>query len=275
MAIMENNEADLMQLWAVIQELGEQLSQNRSTSVSLYGLAGNIKNQALHSQSGFVLRRFNLDKPKEEYDAELERMNSAMSAENQSLQHDNKQLNTLIKEYEQTLETLMSNFRNRAKDVQERELTLIREYETKLLAREEEIAAQDLQNTTAISSSLARLSHVLRQLLRSEGGEDAEAPTTRVDDDEDREPWTAAAAADYALEREIELARLEKENEELRRMMGLVPPQPRRGSSDPRPMFEPRPDAKRAMSLGKTISGIGPMGGAFGTFPSKRIRSPG
>ena len=31
-----------------------------------------------------------------------------MTAENQSLQYDNKQLNALIKEYEQTLETLMS-----------------------------------------------------------------------------------------------------------------------------------------------------------------------
>ena len=44
----------------------------------------------------------------EEYEAEVENMNTVMMAENQSLQHDNKQLNALIKEYEQTLETLMS-----------------------------------------------------------------------------------------------------------------------------------------------------------------------
>jgi hypothetical protein len=50
----------------------------------------------------------------EDYDAELERMNNAMMAENQALQHDNKQLNTLIKEYETTLETVMSLFRQRA-----------------------------------------------------------------------------------------------------------------------------------------------------------------
>jgi hypothetical protein len=41
-------------------------------------------------------------------------MNSAMIAENQALQHDNKQLNTLIKEYETTLETVMGLFRQRA-----------------------------------------------------------------------------------------------------------------------------------------------------------------
>jgi hypothetical protein len=35
-------------------------------------------------------------------------MNAAMTEENHGLQHDNKQLNALIKEYEQTLETLMS-----------------------------------------------------------------------------------------------------------------------------------------------------------------------
>jgi len=50
----------------------------------------------------------------EEYDAELERMNDAMVAENQALQHDNKQLNTLIKEYETTLENVMGHFRQRA-----------------------------------------------------------------------------------------------------------------------------------------------------------------
>lgn len=44
----------------------------------------------------------------EEYEAEVENMNTVMTAENQNLQHDNKQLNALIKEYEQTLETLMS-----------------------------------------------------------------------------------------------------------------------------------------------------------------------
>jgi uncharacterized protein YlxW (UPF0749 family) len=53
----------------------------------------------------------------EEYEAELEQMNMSIVAENQVLQHDNKQLNALIKEYEQTLETLMTTFRNRAVSV--------------------------------------------------------------------------------------------------------------------------------------------------------------
>ncbi|KAF8073856.1 hypothetical protein FPV67DRAFT_1479566 [Lyophyllum atratum] len=269
MAVLESND-QLGQLWALIQELSEQLNQNRSISVSLHGQAGNIKNQAVHSQTGFVLRRFNMDKTKEEYDAELERMNASMTAENQGLQHDNKQLNTLIKEYEQTLESLMSTFRNRAQDVQERELSLIREYETKLLARQEEYVSQDLAASTAVSESLVRVSHLLRQFLRSLGGEDADTPTTRIDDEENREPWSSATMSDHALEREIELARLEKENEELRRMMGLVSVHPRRSNSEPRNTFEPpRLEQQRIPSMPKLGGATGTVG-PFGTY--KRIR---
>lgn len=48
------------------------------------------------------------------YDAELEHMNASLAAENQGLLHDNKQLGALIKEYEQTLESVMGAFRTRA-----------------------------------------------------------------------------------------------------------------------------------------------------------------
>lgn len=61
MAIIEgggSGEPDLTHLWAIITELGEQLSQNRSLSVSLYSQAGKIKHQAINSQTGFVLRRY-------------------------------------------------------------------------------------------------------------------------------------------------------------------------------------------------------------------------
>lgn len=50
----------------------------------------------------------------EAYDAELERMNAAMLAENQTLLNDNRQLSALIREYEQTLENVMAAFRTRA-----------------------------------------------------------------------------------------------------------------------------------------------------------------
>lgn len=50
----------------------------------------------------------------EEYNAALEKMNAQMSAENTALANDNKQLGTLVKEYEQTLENVMTAFRVRA-----------------------------------------------------------------------------------------------------------------------------------------------------------------
>jgi len=134
-------------------------------------------------------------------------------------------------------------------------LSLIREYEAKLLAREEENSKKELDTSTAISNSLVRISHLLRQVLRSQNGEDAEPPITRTDDEENREPWIAAADSDYSLERDIELARLERENEELRRLAGLLPQQTKKETaSDFRPIFEP-PHPMRLPSMRQGGSG--------------------
>ncbi|KAJ3716980.1 hypothetical protein FB446DRAFT_747118 [Lentinula raphanica] len=249
MAIIDGSHGgdEMSQLWAIITELSDQLNQNRSASVSLHTQAGGLKNQALHSKTGFVLRKFNADKPKDVYETELERMNAAMMAENQSLQHDNKQLNTLIKEYEQTLEKLMSEFRNRAQTVQENELSLIRHYESQLLQLEEENSSRELEASTKISESISRLSEFLRNCMREVGGE--RTRVARGDDDEDdigseedpdlieREPWqsTDATHAEWALEREIELARLERENEELRALIMAGQAIPPRVSHEPHP----------------------------------------
>lgn len=47
----------------------------------------------------------------EEFQTELEAFSAHLVLENQQLQHENKQLNALLKEYEQTLESVMSKFR--------------------------------------------------------------------------------------------------------------------------------------------------------------------
>lgn len=47
----------------------------------------------------------------EEFHSELEKFASHLILENQSLQHENKQLSALLKEYENTLENVMSKFR--------------------------------------------------------------------------------------------------------------------------------------------------------------------
>lgn len=48
------------------------------------------------------------------FESELERMNAQIIIENQTLLQENKQLSVLLKEYEGTMETIMSKFRNHA-----------------------------------------------------------------------------------------------------------------------------------------------------------------
>ncbi|KAI0352678.1 hypothetical protein OH77DRAFT_1408823 [Trametes cingulata] len=283
----------IMRLWGLLSEVSEQLSQNRSTAVNIHGLADGVKAQAIHSQTGFVLRRFNLDKPKDVYEAELERMNAAMSAENLTLLNDNRQLSTLIREYEQTLEKTMEKFRTHAHEVQQRELALMRQYESIIIERETEALKESLAVNNARSESLVRISRLLRAVLRKLGGEDIQAyeaytqaqaraariaqsreasssaaasasstaerseaaeeeqdgarisrqdkgkqrdhgtqeeeplPVLDVDRllNEEEDPEKRVATAEWALSREIELARLQRENEELRALVnGLLPP---------------------------------------------------
>ena len=116
-------------------------------------------------------------------------MNATFIQQNIELQNDNKQLAALLKEYEQTLENVMSKFRTHAVRVfspshsqiisqsetqhasQQHELSLTRHYESLLLSRETSLLSSDLAASTAYSHSLTRLSHLLRAALRACGGE--------------------------------------------------------------------------------------------------------
>ncbi|KAI0643120.1 hypothetical protein C8Q79DRAFT_207905 [Trametes meyenii] len=308
MAIMDpNGENDsIARVWNLLSEVSEHLSQNRASSLHIHSLADGVKAQAIHSQTGFVLRRFNLDKPRDIYEAELERMNAAMSAENQTLLNDNRQLSTLIREYEQTLEKTMERFRIHAHEVQQRELALMRQYESVIVERESEALNEALAVNNVHSESLVRISRLLRAALRKLGGEDIQAyeaytraqaratrsgqssreasgsseagpssiteagdastpppgenspqekgkqrdedtpggeplPAFSVDRllDEEEDPERRVAVAEWSLEREVELARLERENEELRALVnGLLKPNApvnRPGSTAPAP----------------------------------------
>lgn len=279
MTVVDNpGDSDVDRLINTIQELSAQLADNRAVAHSLHSAAGAAKNQATHSQSGFVLRRFNLDKTKEVYDAELERMNASLAAENQTLQHDNKQLGVLIREYEQTLESVMSAFRTRARDVQEHELALIRYYESKLLAKESENLLRTLTMSTAESASLNRISNALRNMMRMLNGEDAPPATVSSSADvaynsnAEQFEFDAGSSKDPALQQEIELARLEQENAFLRQMLGLELRESEygrdasesMGTSDQHRVPIPRPlsGGQQKMKLGGATGTVGP----YGTF---------
>ena len=67
----------------------------------------------------------------------------------------------------------------------------------------------------AFSSSISTLGKNLRKALRALDGEDT------PESGDERDDMSILAASEWALDRECELVRLEKENVELRRMLGL------------------------------------------------------
>jgi len=206
-----------------VQELAEQITHNKNIVAQLQHQASLLKEHAFHNVSGYALRRFNVDLSQETFDSELERTNALILIENQTLQHENKQLGTLLKEYEQTMETVMSKFRNHANAAVQHEMTLTGHYETLLQSRETTTANAELANSAHVTASLQRLQQNLRLLLRSLHGEETE----NWQDDEGKSLEELGgfleddAREDWALEREREITRIEKENEELRRILGI------------------------------------------------------
>lgn len=111
------------------------------------------------------------------------------------------------------------------------------------MTRETQSQSSDLTNSTNVSRSLYRLSHHLRALLRSLAGENPDADRYNVDPDYDGSNLVDPAELlrlvealdqkagyagtdgreDWAIEREYEITRLERENEELRRLLKIDP----------------------------------------------------
>ncbi|KIJ41984.1 hypothetical protein M422DRAFT_31587 [Sphaerobolus stellatus SS14] len=236
---------DWNRLWQLISELSQQLEQNRQKTASLQAQAGSVNSAASHQGNGFALRRFNMHLSQAAFESELERFNASFIQQNAELQNENKQLAALLKEYEQTLETVMTKFRTHAHDAQQHELALARHYESLLIPRETSLMASDLAASTAYSEALGRMSDMLRKALRAAGGEstDTEAPIGEYHPYNDEGGYIdGIEQADYALERETELARLEFENQELRKLAGLEPITPNPHSSSSIPMrWDPDP----------------------------------
>ena len=98
-------------------------------------------------------------------------------------------------------------------EIQEQELELIRKYEAALLAKEAEQLTEELDTNMAFSSSISTLGKNLRKALRALDGEDT------PESGDERDDMAILTSSEWALDRECELARLEKENAELRRML--------------------------------------------------------
>jgi phage shock protein A len=58
MAVMED---ELQRLWQLLAELSSQLTQNREQTEQLKKQAEELKTQAIHTGTGYALKRFNVD----------------------------------------------------------------------------------------------------------------------------------------------------------------------------------------------------------------------
>ncbi|WAQ88573.1 hypothetical protein PtA15_9A700 [Puccinia triticina] len=123
-------EDELQRLWQLLAELSSQLTQNREQTEQLKKQADELKTQAIHTGTGYALKRFNVDLSKEQFESEVERMNAQLVIENQTLQHENRNLTILLKDHETTLEQIMTRFRNHAHSTQLHELELTKYYES-------------------------------------------------------------------------------------------------------------------------------------------------
>ncbi|KAF8628270.1 hypothetical protein AX15_004038 [Amanita polypyramis BW_CC] len=233
-------ESDLARALQLILELSDHISRNQKIAASLQSQTMALKDQTKNTTSGFALRRFNVDLSKETFESEPERKNAQLIIENQSLLHENKQLNMLLKEYETTVETVMSKFRNHALAAQRHELTLTRHYEVLIHARETHAQSFDITSSIQTAQSLHRITFLLRSLLKCLSGEDSSQSDSLYPDSE-HYPHSLEASAlpsvdltelellvekigdDWASQRETEIARLERENEELRKMLKVDP----------------------------------------------------
>ena len=241
MTIMDGD--DMQRLWSLIEDLTNQLQANRQLCESLQQQADQLRGQAIHSGTGFALRRFNTDLSKEKFESELEALNAHLVKENLSLSHENKQQAVLLREYENTLETVMAKFRSFSHSTQQHTLQLTQHYESLLAQTTHNAAEQTLAAETAFSGTLTHLGGLVRRAMQSLDGE-----VSDEEDEDDQEAgrprktqrgWAqdpkwygsggytgkitdpVALRADEALEQLTEEERLRMENDTLRELLGL------------------------------------------------------
>ncbi|KZT08612.1 uncharacterized protein LAESUDRAFT_723493 [Laetiporus sulphureus 93-53] len=280
-------DGDFMRMLQLLHELGEQNTHNHKVAAALRAQSGTLKDESAHAATGFTLRRVNTDISKEAFESEVERTNAQIIIENHTLLQENRQLSLLLKEYEQTMETIMSKFRSHALAAQRHELTLTHHYESLILARETSLMNADLSDNTAVADSLARLSENLRALFRSLGGEPDNSQSTsegtQHEDNgdaphEDDFLEDLLGHDDWAIERESEISRLEKGNEELRKVLGIdrtsaeangwLEDEAREMSTFTRRPSTFRPQREESPGPGpETIAGARPTGGTFEPIP--------
>ncbi|WFD31808.1 hypothetical protein MSPP1_002847 [Malassezia sp. CBS 17886] len=212
MAVAEGNMEE--RLLALVLELSAQVTANKQACESLKQQIDGLQGQAVHSVSGFALRRFNVDLSQESFTSELERLNAQLVTENTTLSHEAKQMGTLLRECEGTLEMVMGKFRTFAHAAQQYALDLSAYYELRLQGQAGCIDAASEMQDRSINEVLERMGALVRGALRVVDGEDADARGESV-------LVAEGGGTDAALDGATELEQLRTENELLRSLLGM------------------------------------------------------
>lgn len=180
----------------LINELSNELNNNRDISTSLQSQVDELKDQVIHTVSGFTLRRYNTDISTEQFEFECERLNAELIKENQLLQFDNKQLTSLVKEFEGVIEVIMNKFRQESYSTQMHELNLIRYFEGIIQENTSNLNKSDLNNQINFNKILNNLSNLIVKSIRSLDESDS-------------------------IDKDNKITQLEQENKLLRDLLGI------------------------------------------------------
>lgn len=189
-------------LWSLVLDLSAQVAANQKLVESLKKQLEDLQGQAIHSKTGYALRRFNVDLSQEAFLTQVERLNAQLANENTLLSHESKQLGTLLRECESTLETVMGKFRAFSHAAQQHGLDLSAYYESRLEAQTRKVDEASERESHAMYNMHQRLGDLVRGALQSFDGEDE-------------------LGSNDALEHATELEHLRQENETLRLLLGM------------------------------------------------------
>lgn len=189
-------------LWTLVLELSAQLAANKQQVDVLHKQVAALEGQALHAKTGYALRRFNVNMSQEAFTSQLERLNAQLVNENTMLAYEAKQIGSLLRESESTLEIIMNKFRAFSHAAQQHGLDLSAYYESRIESQLNRIDDMVMHDRDTMHKLSDRVGGLVRDAMHSM---DDEFPDMRSD----------------ALEGATELERLRQENAILRSLMGL------------------------------------------------------
>ncbi|GBC08093.1 hypothetical protein RclHR1_00790043 [Rhizophagus clarus] len=161
---LTNNEENT-RLRNIAHELCNQLAINREQTKLYKKQISELKGRA--EECGGPLYRQNYRGPPFDTGTEIERQNAQLIYQNQSLNEENAALTAIVKEYEQSLKTIMMKFRYQAYEIQQSKLEMQRSYEI-LLEEQRATTAQVLSENALLQSHLSNLGNLVREAYNAQ-----------------------------------------------------------------------------------------------------------